>query len=397
MTAQPNRHVTQTQMERLAGWSMRKPVIALMGEFSAGKSTLMNLLLGQNILPTQVTATRMPPVWIKYGDEPAYRVDHAGRRHPVDMLTPGSIPVDDTRFVRLHCTAEILKQCDLMDTPGISDPNIKPDDLLRTVRYASSVMWCSHAGQAWRESERGAWEGLPERLRQTSILLVTRKDKIETEIDQRKIDRRLERETSHLFNARIFVSLTDAIRSREAGDEARWAESGAPKFLEMLEKIIEGIYLQRSFQLARYETGEPRAQVAAVDVEVAEVAAPEQETTPDLDVEPPAEEMPVLRSSGSSIGISAYRLKSPDAATSAPARRVGLAEYRLKHPLEGVSEEGAAPEDRAAQEELDRSVELWDAIARQFDVRKTPKLSAAVEAVLADLRSGTDVPRVGDE
>jgi putative ribosome biogenesis GTPase RsgA len=46
------RPVTRSQLNRLAEWSMRKPVIALMGEFSAGKSTLMNLLIGQNILPT---------------------------------------------------------------------------------------------------------------------------------------------------------------------------------------------------------------------------------------------------------------------------------------------------------------------------------------------------------
>ena len=57
-----SRIVSADQMERLAQWSMRKPVIALMGEFSAGKSTLLNLLVGRNILPTQVTATRMPPV-----------------------------------------------------------------------------------------------------------------------------------------------------------------------------------------------------------------------------------------------------------------------------------------------------------------------------------------------
>ena len=44
--------------------SKRKPRVALMGEFSAGKSTLTNVLLGQKSIPVRVTATSLPPVWI---------------------------------------------------------------------------------------------------------------------------------------------------------------------------------------------------------------------------------------------------------------------------------------------------------------------------------------------
>ena len=46
----------------------RRPRVCLMGEFSAGKSTLSNLLLGAEALPVNVTATQLPPVWISEGD-----------------------------------------------------------------------------------------------------------------------------------------------------------------------------------------------------------------------------------------------------------------------------------------------------------------------------------------
>ncbi|WP_112310682.1 dynamin family protein [Pseudogemmobacter bohemicus] len=249
------RYVTEAQLNRLSDWSRRKPVIALMGEFSAGKSTLMNLLIGQNILPTQVTATQMPPVWIRYGSGAPSLVDHAGKHHPVNLGDRASIPVNRTKYIRLYCEADILKQCDLIDTPGISDPNIPVENWIRTIRYANAVMWCTHACQAWRESERGAWEALPKRLRQTSILLATRKDKITSELDRSKIGRRLERETQTLFSARMFISLTNAIRARQAGDSAGWAESGAQEFSEMLARIVEGISVQRSVLLERYVPG----------------------------------------------------------------------------------------------------------------------------------------------
>ena len=252
------RLVSKEKLNRLADWSMRKPVIAVMGEFSSGKSTLMNLLLGRAILPTQVTATRMPPVWLRYGDAAPYRVDRAGNRHPVDMGNTEAIPLDDTRYIALFAEADLLRRCDLIDTPGISDPNIKVSYWIKTIGYANAVMWCTHSGQAWRESERGMWETLPRRLRETSILLVTRKDKIRTEEDMKRIDRRLERESQGLFNARIFVSLTNAIRAREQHDTDAWILSGGKKFADMLEQVVEGIYIQRSFTLARYVVGDSR-------------------------------------------------------------------------------------------------------------------------------------------
>ncbi|MCX8508937.1 MAG: dynamin family protein, partial [Rhodobacteraceae bacterium] len=43
-------------MSRIESWASRKPCIALMGEFSAGKTTLINFLLGDDVLPTRVTA-----------------------------------------------------------------------------------------------------------------------------------------------------------------------------------------------------------------------------------------------------------------------------------------------------------------------------------------------------
>lgn len=259
-----SRTVTAAQMERLTTWSRRKPVIAIMGEFSAGKSTLMNLLVDQDILPTQVTATRLPPVWLRYGEGEPYRVDHNGKKHPVDISDPASIPTHDTRFIRIYCKADILKACDLMDTPGISDPNIPVKHWIDTIGYANGVMWCTHSGQSWRESERGAWMALPERLRDGSLLLVTRKDKIASETDLKKIDRRLERESGELFSGRIFVSLTRAIRARNNGDQAAWNESGAQDFLEKLDKVIKRFAKRRSEMLSRYEAdGASRAPLRA--------------------------------------------------------------------------------------------------------------------------------------
>ena len=107
--------------------SPRKPRIALMGEFSAGKSSLTNLLLGGRPLPVQVTATRLTPVWISHGEEHAEMIDHQGNCEtlPVDALR--DVSVKDAQLIRVQLPAETLELCDLIDMPGISDPNMPGD------------------------------------------------------------------------------------------------------------------------------------------------------------------------------------------------------------------------------------------------------------------------------
>jgi len=247
------RYVTEQQMERLSGWAKRKPVIALMGEFSSGKSTLLNMLVGQSILPMQVTATRLPPVWFQYGDQPAFWMDRDGQRHDVDLDDLASVPLKEARFIRIYAISEQLEKCDLIDTPGISDPNIPTDSWIDTIGYANSVLWCTHAGQAWRESERAQWEDLPARLREHSLLLVTRADKIVSKEDMKKIHRRLKRETGDLFGRHLFISLTLALKGRQdGGDSDLWARSGGEVFMKSFERILKVLKAKRNNQLRRY-------------------------------------------------------------------------------------------------------------------------------------------------
>ena len=86
----------------------RKPRVALMGEFSAGKSTLSNLLIGGSALPTQVTATQLPPVWISGGAGLPYMVDVEDVRHEVDIENVDSIDVETTKYLRLFQDTDLV-------------------------------------------------------------------------------------------------------------------------------------------------------------------------------------------------------------------------------------------------------------------------------------------------
>lgn len=214
----------------------RKPRLALMGEFSAGKSTLSNLLLGADPLPVKVTATRLPPIWIAYGDEPACREDMLGNQSPIDIHALESVQLEDTRLIRIYLKSDILRLCDLIDMPGISDPNMASDVWQNVIGEADNVIWCSHATQAWRQSEAAVWETLSDQLHEKSLLLLTRFDKLLTERDRTRVLARVRRETAGLFSDMYPVCLTEALVAGE--DRNRWDNSGAGVMVERLIDLL---------------------------------------------------------------------------------------------------------------------------------------------------------------
>jgi hypothetical protein len=209
-----------------------------MGEFSAGKSTLSNLLLGMETLPVNVTATQLPPVWISEGDAPASRVDLD--QTETELPTDGfeGVSPHDTSHIRVYRQSKFLKLCDLIDMPGISDPNMAADVWQRMIHHADIVIWCSHATQAWRQSEAAVWASLPSELYQRSLLLLTRIDKITSERDRQKVVRRVRAETHDLFVECLPISLLQATSQQDDYDV--WLNSGAEEFAKHFAELLNG-------------------------------------------------------------------------------------------------------------------------------------------------------------
>lgn len=256
---------------------IRKPRIALMGEFSAGKSTLSNLLLGARPLPERVTATRLSPVWMSHGTQAPYRVALDGSKEPISLDKLDTIAVEDTRVIKLFFDVDVLQICDLIDFPGISDPNMSPEVWQRMLEEVDGVLWCTHATQAWRQSEAAVWETMPELVREHSALLITRFDKLTTERDRFRVQARLKSETKDLFAQTIPISLTGALAAADDYDafEASGGIALLQYFIPMVEKIQANIAQNDQTMFARAMTPAPEPVPDPVP-------APEPEIKPEL-------------------------------------------------------------------------------------------------------------------
>ncbi|MBY6122717.1 GTPase [Mameliella alba] len=219
--------------------SARKPRVALMGEFSAGKSTLANLLLGQNSSPVQVTATQLPPVWYQLGAPGAQRVGTDGSATPLPAEDWTAVSPEDTRMILARLDADILQACDLIDLPGTSDPNMAPDFWDAFLPKVDLAIWCTPANQAWRQSEAALWEQVPPQLWTKSLLLITRIDKMQGERDRARVVARVRAEAGALFRDVLPISLTGALAGRD-NDEVLEA-TGAAALVRFLCHALEGL------------------------------------------------------------------------------------------------------------------------------------------------------------
>lgn len=217
----------------------RKPRIAIMGEFSSGKSTLCNVLMGARPLLEKVTATQLPPVWLSYGPDDAYTMGLDGHAYDLELAELDRVSLETTEHVRIFMKSDILRYCDLIDMPGISDPSMSSEVWERMAHLADAVLWCTHATQAWRQSESGVWSTFPKEMQHNSILLITRFDKILGDSDRAKVVKRVRQETEGLFSEVFPVSLLQAMRAGE--DTEKWRLSGAADFSQALFDIIHRI------------------------------------------------------------------------------------------------------------------------------------------------------------
>ncbi len=106
---------------------LREPVrVAVVGRVNAGKSTMVNALLGQRVAPTDVSECTRLATWFHYGHPQRIEVELTdGSRVDTQLGPDGMLPNElgiDTSTVRaLHCylANDTLRWMTLIDTPGI--------------------------------------------------------------------------------------------------------------------------------------------------------------------------------------------------------------------------------------------------------------------------------------
>ena len=226
---------------------LRTPVrIIVAGEFSAGKSTLTNLLVGKKLIPTSVLASELPPLLFRYGQTTQIAAGWWDQKKlvPVKDVNFDAAVKLDPDFILVTTPNPFLKNINIFDSPGTSDPLSDDSKMQHLIKSSEATIWCTNAVQAWRESERYTWSSLPVINRKNSILAVTHIDLPAVRRGMDRVLQRIQKEAGELFQSIIPVAAPRALKAAPDGvvqDKEAWREYGGEAIFAAIKGIADPI------------------------------------------------------------------------------------------------------------------------------------------------------------
>ena len=189
-------------------------LVVVVGEFNAGKSALINALLGRRWLTEGVTPTTTQVQILRYGPEPQDR------------------PLAPELMERL-LPAAILQDMSIVDTPG-TNAVIRQHELLteRFIPRADLVLFVTSADRPFTESERAFMERI--RAWGKKILLVVNKvDLLETDREREEVRKFVLDQARRLLELEPPLFLVSAKRALQGQDP------GFDQLREYLQKTLD--------------------------------------------------------------------------------------------------------------------------------------------------------------
>ncbi|MFB1639451.1 dynamin family protein [Campylobacter sp. MRC_CM3] len=189
--------------------------IAIIGQFSSGKSSLLNLILKKECLPTGVVPVTFKPTFLHYAKEYFLRVEFEDGSDLITDVENLALYTDQKNEIKkaknLHIFAPIplLKKITLIDTPGL---NANKNDTLTTLSELKNIhaaIWLSLIDNAGKKSEEEVIRENLEILGDYSICVLNQKDKL----NQQELDNVLnyvKKNFSQYFKDIIAISCKEA-------------------------------------------------------------------------------------------------------------------------------------------------------------------------------------------
>jgi len=217
--------------------------LVVLGEFNHGKTTFVNALLGEALLPVGITPTTATINHIVHGDEPRARA--IKRDGSVEELSPADIAdyvtlegerSEGIRFVELRYPAELLRdKVTLVDTPGVNDINEARAEITYSyIPRADAVIFLLDSTQVLKQSERAfITQRLMRRNRDKLIFVLGKADLLDAE-ELAQARAFAEEHLAELVEDPVLFTLS--ARRYLAGQHD---ESGLPPFMDFLRRYLD--------------------------------------------------------------------------------------------------------------------------------------------------------------
>jgi GTPase SAR1 family protein len=218
-----------------AAEAMDRPLlVAVMGEFNAGKSSFVNALCGAEIARVGVTPTTATINVLRFGP-PGGRVHfHDGRveEHSDSEITTFVADLDDAaastvRMVEIFHPLPVLQKIEVVDTPGTNSLRPEHERVVRAFLVeADAIVWVFSLTQAGKASERGVLDRAHAAGKR--VLGVLNKADQAGADDVAALLAHVKTTLGDRVESLLPLSARDALVAHLAGDHARLEKSGLP-------------------------------------------------------------------------------------------------------------------------------------------------------------------------
>jgi tetratricopeptide (TPR) repeat protein/GTP-binding protein EngB required for normal cell division len=201
----------------------RPLLVAVMGEFNAGKSSFVNALVGEEVAPTGVTPTTATVNVLRHGAATGARVlFHDGTARELGparvasyLRELGDDEAATVRTVEIFHPLETLRRVEIVDTPGLNSIRPEHEKVARDfLLEADAIVWVFAAGQAAKATERDAL-GLAHSAGKRVLGVLNKVDRAD-EDEVRAIVRHVEASLGDLVDGIVPFSATRALAARRA-------------------------------------------------------------------------------------------------------------------------------------------------------------------------------------
>ncbi|MBH24335.1 MAG: hypothetical protein CMH57_07785 [Myxococcales bacterium] len=229
--------------------------VAIVGEFNAGKSTLVNGLIGESVVPTGVLPTTAHINVMRFGPRRTAQLHFKdGRVEEVAfpdvrkrLKRSGEDAISHLEYLYPHPE---LRRVHIWDTPGLNSPNAAHEaHARRALAQAEAIFWVCDASQALSESEKAQIDTIEDPTERL-VVLINKVDRLGPPGDGRdeavaEVRRHIDGVLGDRARGIFALSGLEGLKARTSGDEEALERSGLGPLL----RFAEGEVFDRAARL----------------------------------------------------------------------------------------------------------------------------------------------------
>ncbi|HXI60854.1 MAG TPA: dynamin family protein [Polyangia bacterium] len=236
----------------------RPLLVAVMGEFNAGKSSFVNALCGEEIAPVGVTPTTATVNVLRFGPLGGRVVYQDGTARDLGAQSVGPFlrelgdqEAATVRVVEIFYPLELLRRVEVVDTPGLNSLRPEHEKVARDFLIdADAIVWLFAVGQAAKSTEQQALR-LARDAGKRVLGVLNKVDRADAD-EIAQVTAHTRAAVGELVDAIVPLAARRALEARRQGDAVALNASGMTAVEEALETrfFLHARELKRSTALA---------------------------------------------------------------------------------------------------------------------------------------------------